>query len=260
MTAYAVLGATGNVGSKIVELLLQDPNNELNLYVRSKAKLFEAQPVLQSNQQVSIYEGELEDIDLIKSCMSNTAAVFLAVALSENMPGCSIAFDTAQIVVQALQKLRQETPSSPIPRLIILSSSSVSEQFWKGVPRIVHSVIFSANYHIYVDLQKAEKYLREQEDWLSCTFVKPGGLSNDISRGYKLDTENSHTFMSYADLAAAMIEVAGDVDGKWEMKNVGIVPKTTGARMEFGVIYVLTKGLVACFFPRSYMYLREWIP
>lgn len=260
MGRYAVLGATGNVGSKIVNSLLQNSKNELNLYVRSEAKLFDAQPELQTNQQISIYEGDLEDIDLIKNCMSDTKAVFLAVALSENMPGCSIAFDTATIVVQALKRMQSEKPGSRLPRLVILSSSSVSEKFWKGVPNFVHNTIFCANCHIYVDLQKAEKYLREQEDWLTCTFVKPGGLSDDIPRGYLLKPENSHTFMSYADLANAMIEVADDTDGQWDMKDVGIVPKTTGASMEYKVVYVLTKGLVAGLFPNFYMYLRAWIP
>lgn len=91
-------------------------------------------------------------------------------------------------------------------------------------------------------------------------FVKPGGLVEDVQHGYKLDPGECHTFMSFSDLAAAMIELADSPSDFWDWKDVSIVPQSVGARIEYKVLYILGKGLVACYFQKLYMYLRVWLP
>ena len=260
MSSFAILGATGKTGSSLLQLLLGNPDNKLHLYVRSRSKLLKLQPAIEEKSKFTIYEGDLEDVELLGKCIAGTKAVFLAVASSENLPGCTIAVDTANVVVKALKRTQTQDRTSKTPKVIVLSSSSVTDEFWRGVPRIVHNTLFNANYHIYIDLQKAEKHLREQEEWLTSIFVKPGGLVKDVQRGYKLSLEEMHTFMSFLDLAAAMIEVAETDGDRWNMKDVSIIPQTSGARFEWKAPYVLSKGLLAYFFPQLYIYVRAWLP
>ncbi|KAK5081503.1 hypothetical protein LTR05_007634 [Lithohypha guttulata] len=260
MSSYAILGATGNVGSSLLQLLSKNSTNEIHVFVRSRSKLFNLLPAVKDQSNVIVYEGQIQDVDLIAKCIHNTKAVFQATALSENVPGCSIATDTIKVVVEALRILRSQDDKEKLPKLVVLSSASVTDKFWKGVPRFVHRTIYNANCYIYDDLREAEKYLRDQQDWIAATFMKPGGLVSDVERGHELSLDECHTFMSFLDLAAAMIEVADTGDDRWDMKDVSLVPQTVGARFEYMAPYVLGKGLVACFFPQLYMSLRAWIP
>lgn len=140
MSSYAILGATGNVGMNLLRLLLQDSRNEINVYVRSKSKLIDAQPRVKEHLQVKVFEGDLQNVGLIKDCISTTRAVFMAVALSENLPGCTIAMDTARVVAEALEQLRSEreshasytTPSSTQIVIFMLTSKRLKAIF---VPR-----------------------------------------------------------------------------------------------------------------------------
>lgn len=262
MSSYAILGATGQVGGKVLQVLLNNPENELHVYVRSKSKLLKATPEVQENPKVQIFEGDLQDVELISNCLRGTKAVFMTVALTENLPGCSISMDCSRVVVEALRKIRHEQSAFKAPRLIVLSSAETSpwEQFSKDVPRFVYNSLWCANGYIYTDLAKAEHYLEQQSDWLTSVFVKPGGLVDDKARGHKLSLDRCYTFMSYADLAGAMVEVADEEANRWDMKAVSMVPETVGGRFEWKAPYVLTKGLLAWFYPDMYMYIRGWLP
>ncbi len=90
--------------------------------------------------------------------------------------------------------------------------------------------------------------------------MKPGGLFKDVQRVYKLSLEETHTFRSFLDLAAAMIEISGTEGDRWNMKDVSIVPKSSGARFDWKAPYVLSKGLLAYFFPLLYIYVRTGLP
>ena len=89
MTSYAVLGGTGQVGGSVLKLLLDSPDKTTNIYVRSKQKLFTSEPrVKEQSSNVQIYEGQLDDIDLLTNCIRGTKAVFMTVAAVSNIPGC----------------------------------------------------------------------------------------------------------------------------------------------------------------------------
>lgn len=257
MSKYAILGATGNTGSCILSLLSASPSTKINLLVRSKSKLASISPSSISNPNVSIYESTISDISTLAKCLSGTKAAFLTVAVVDNVPGCSIATDTAHAVIEALKMLKEADVTFTPPKLVVLSSSSVDEKFWKDTPAIVHNVLYAANSNIYDDLLRAERYLRSQSDWVQCTFMMPGGIVQDVQKGHELSTQRHQTFVSFLDVAAAMIELADGDAGKWEGENVSLVLKGgRKATFRWWVPVVLAKGLLIHFVPWMY----NWLP
>jgi putative NADH-flavin reductase len=257
MSAYAILGATGSTGSSILRLLSASPENKIHVLVRSKAKLQKIAPISIDNPNIAIFEGSISDHDVLQQCLAGTKAAFLCVAAVENIPGCSIAQDTAHAVVDALSTLRKDSPNFKSPRLIVLSSSSVDDKFWADTPAFLHNLLWTALSFLYTDLAKQERYLRSQEDWLSFTFMMPGGISHDVQREHELSVTKQKTFVSFLDVAAGMIELADEESGRWEGQNVSVILKGgQSAKFEWMAPLGLFKGLTVHFFPWAYNYIR----
>lgn len=210
--------------------------------------------------------GALEDLDLLTTCLKDADAIFLAVAVSDNVPACQVAQSTARLVVKALESLRSSGKDvfHP-PLLLVLSSSSISTRLWRGegMPQIVHSMLMKAASHVYHDLSVAESFLRNykgnnQRELYSVTFVKPGGLVHDAQKGHVIHKEASKTFTSFADCAAGTMEIASSRDKEhWDGEEVSVnsvAPK--GAEVSFveglGLLRALLKGLLYHFIPWSY--------
>lgn len=258
MASYAILGATGNTGLSLLEQLGKSSNNTIHALVRSRSKLERLYPINDSNANLKVFEGNIADVDTVAQCLAGTKAAFLAVAVNDNVPGCSIAYDTANSVVAALKSLRSDDAAFKPPRLIVLSSATMDDKFWSGVASFFHPILRYALSHVYDDLSRAEKFLREQEDWLSCTFVMPGGLVHDVQKGHELSTTRQQTFVSFLDLAAAMIEVADEESEKWDMQNVSVVLKDgQKAKIVWGVPFFMVLGLLCTWFPGLYPYLKS---
>jgi putative NADH-flavin reductase len=256
MSAYAILGATGSTGSSILKLLSASPNNKIHVLVRSRAKLEKVCPFASSNPNIKVFEGSISNTDNLAQCLTGVKAVFLTVAVNDNIPGCSIAQDTAHAVVTALTKLKDENANFKPPRLVVLSSSSVDDKFWNGIPTFVHRTLFKALYYLYTDLQKAQVYLESQDDWLSSTFIAPGGISHDVQRGHALSESEQQTFISFLDVAAGMIEVADEESGRWDGKLVCIVGSSgVKAKLAWENPPILLKGLLVYWMPWMYAYL-----
>jgi hypothetical protein len=182
--------------------------------------------------------------------------VFLTVAVVDNVPGTTIAQDTAHAVVDALNILKKRDPHFKPPHLVVLSSASLDDKFWTTTPAFVHHLLYAAMCNVYNDLKAAEAYLRAQDDWLACTFVMPGGISHDVQRGHELSTSEQQTFVSFLDVAAAMIEVA-DAGGRWDRENVSLVLSgRQKAKVEWWAPVVLGKGLLMGVWPWMY----KWLP
>lgn len=258
MPSYAILGATGNCGRSLLQILSQDPTASVHAYVRSGAKLRSQNRSLGiDDTNLSIYEGSISDTAVIRSCITGTRAVFLAIALSHNQPECTVAQETARSVVAALKEIRAQDPLAKLPRVIVLSSATIDDHLSRHVPRLVRWLLLTCSSYVYADLVEAEKYLRAHGDWLSTTFMKPGGLAQDVQRGHELSTERDHTFISYLDLAAGMVEVADAEGEKWDMANVSVVPAggNRGAGFEWMAPVNLVKGLLCHFFPWTTAYM-----
>ncbi|KAL8643844.1 MAG: hypothetical protein Q9226_008085 [Calogaya cf. arnoldii] len=227
MPTYAILGATGKTGGALLELLLKDPNNHINAYVRSKAKLLEQRPDLEKNENIDIYEGSIFDIHLIASTLNpRVHTAFCVLATNENIPGTRIAQDTACSVIAALSLLRNTDVNFTPPKLIFLSSASLNATMSAQLPAIAKALITRAMSHVYADLRFAENNLRLHWSWLDATFVQPGGLTEDVQKGHTLSKDKmSDGFVSYLDLAAGMIEIAESGTYNWMGVSVNATAK-----------------------------------
>ncbi|KAL9135550.1 MAG: hypothetical protein Q9175_003258 [Cornicularia normoerica] len=256
MASYAILGATGNCGSSLIQVLLQSPDAEIHAYCRNEAKLTRMMPEVVKLNSVQIFEGRIDDVDLLASCIRGCRAVFLTVTSNNNIPGCHMAQDTAHGVISALERLKAESgPGSKMPKLVLLSSATIDDHLARKMPGWFRPIMLRAASNVYTDLRVAERFLRDQQDWVSTIFIKPGGLALDKQRGHKLSMDEEESFISYLDLAAAMVEAANDNDDRYDMKNVSVV--NTGGKAAFprGTPACIFYGLLNHFFPWLHPYL-----
>ncbi|KAJ4336420.1 hypothetical protein N0V87_005436 [Didymella glomerata] len=169
MSAYATLGATGQVGGSILHILSENTDYKINVLVRSRSKLEHSYPPVVSNKNIHIFEGSVSDIPTLASCLKELRPAFLCVAVTENTPDVTISVDTTEAVTKAFQWLQSRNRAFKPPRLVVSSSASLDTKFWRTVPSFVHNVMYAANSHIYDNLARAETYLRQHEDWLNIT-------------------------------------------------------------------------------------------
>ncbi|KAF2847109.1 StcQ-like protein [Plenodomus tracheiphilus IPT5] len=257
MVSFAILGATGNCGTAILELLLQTTDASIKAYCRNKDKLFRLVPAAANNPRVEVFAGSILDADLLGKAMYGCRAVFLTASTNDNIPGCHISQDLAHTVIKALQSWKFENEAHlSIPKLVLLSSATIDPWISRKNPW-VNAIVRRSAWHVYRDLELAEEFLRKHEDWVSCVYIKPGGLSVDIQRGHRLTLDDEESFVSYLDIAAGMIETAMDNDGKWDNKNVGVV--NTGGKAKFppGTPKCIACGLLAFYFPFLHPYLPK---
>lgn len=159
-------------------------------------------------REVQVFEGSILDVALIEDCIRGVKAVFLLVTSNGNIPGCRLSQDLAVTVIQALQMIRSQSPGTKMPKLVLLSSSTIDGYLARNVPGWFRPVVLLAASNVYDDLRAAEKFLRSQSDWVSTIFIKPASLSVDIARGHQLTLYEEESFISYLDLSAGMIEAA----------------------------------------------------
>ncbi|KAA8648081.1 hypothetical protein EYZ11_007062 [Aspergillus tanneri] len=260
MAIYAVLGATGNTGTALIQNILQTPQGTIHAYCRNKAKLLRLLPEVADNKRVHVFDGGVHDVDLMVRCLRGTHTVFLTVTTNDNIPGCRLSQDSAQTVLAALRKIQEEEATIQMPKLVLLSSATIDEHLNREMPAWFKPIMKSAASHVYEDLKITERLLREQSDWVSTIFIKPGGLSVDRQRGHQLSLDTQESFISYLDLAAAMIEAADDPDGRYDFQNVSVV--NTGGKAKFprGTPLCIVVGLLRHFFPSLHPYLPSTGP
>ncbi|KAF7585478.1 hypothetical protein BBP40_010816 [Aspergillus hancockii] len=257
--AYAVLGATGNCGTALIQHLLQSPV-PIHAYCRNKPKLLALIPELADSKQTQIFEGSIHDVSLLTDCLRGTRAAFLVVSTNDNVPGCRMAQDTALGVIRALESLRAQANEVILPKLVLLSSACLDDQLSRDTPRLVRWILLRSASQVYHDLRQAEELLRQQHEWLSTIFIKPGGLSLDVAHGHALSLTEEQSPLSYADLAAAMIEAVEEPDGRWDMRNVGVVSVNGRAKFPAGAPLCIAMGFVRHYLPFLHPYLPSTGP
>lgn len=254
VSSYAILGATGNCGTALMELLLNNTDVKIKAYCRNKDKLFRLVPAAANNPRVEVFPGSILDADLLGKAMYGCKAVFLTATTNDNVPGCHISQDLAHTVIKALEQIKSEPNPPPMPRLALLSSATIDPWISRKNPW-VNAIVRRSAWHVYRDLELAEEFLRQHEDWVKCIYIKPGGLSVDIQRGHKLTLDDEESFVSYLDIAAGMIEAVEDPDGKWDNKNVGVVNAGGKAKFPKGTPKCIICGLLTFYFPFLHPYL-----
>ena len=126
MSAYTILGATGQVGGSILSVLGANPLARTHVLVRSRVKLEKSYPGLNSSPNIVTYEGTITDIPFLTAYLADTHSIFLPVAVNENKSGVNISVETAHAVVSALEYLQSRSPEWEAPRLVVLSSASLA--------------------------------------------------------------------------------------------------------------------------------------
>ena len=254
MATYAIFGATGNCGSSLIQVLLQSPSAKIHAYCRNKAKLTRMVPEAVESKRMGIFEGQIDNVDLFTSCIRGCKVVFLTVSMNDNVPGVRVSQDTTITLLAALGKLRAEARTK-MPKIIVLSSSSLEEKLCRNIAGWFHWIILRANSNVYEDLRQQEHMLRAEQDWLSTIFIKPGGLSLDKQRGHRLDLQEQETFVSYLDLAAGMVEAAEDPNNRYDMMDVSVNNTGGSARMNPTLPLLFLVGILRHFFPWLHPYL-----
>lgn len=244
---YAVLGSTGNCGTALVENLLTKHGAVVHAYCRNRTKLLRLLPQVEKDERVKIFEGNVQDVDLLVSCLRGARAVFLVASTNDNIPGCRVGQDTALAVIEALQKLKSTTEKPP--KLLLLSSATIDPHFSRHVPWLLQLILLRSASHVYQDLRETERILRAQESWLTTVYVKPGALSVDAQRGHRLSLTDQDGPLSYLDLAAAMIEAADDEEGRYDLRNVSVVPTNGPAKFPAGTPMCILMGLLKHYLP-----------
>ena len=246
MHTYAILGATGSTGSELVKLLLQRPDIQLHLYVRSPDRLKSKFPKIASNPKVKIFPGSITDTSLLAGCLSGCDAIFSTVATNSNDPSCSVARTIAHSTVTALEQLRREAGSDwKSPRVIWLSSASVNfPPAAKRVNPVIKMILYRAIWYVYEDLRMAEEYFKAEAPWIPLTRVCPGGLIPEEPQGVTVGPTEQSMTIGYPDLAAGMVMMAEDeksVGQSWGLASKGLerpdlLFKTNGHRLIFGLL------------------------
>ena len=268
MPSYAILGATGATGQALLRHLTSSsyaPDTRINAYARSRVRLEKMFPGLVTKSNIQIFEGSLTNIPLLASCLSGVSTAFVVIGTNVSYPGTRIVQEAAHSVVAALCHLRSQDPSTSIPRILILTSAGINPRADEDMPAVFHWLLHKALSYSYEDLQLAQSYLQLHKSWLQVVFVQPGGLSNDVARGHRLSTEGTtRGFISYADVASGMIEIAGRSEaaegmkgGEFDWKAVVIVPTSDHVKFNWDAPRNLVRGLVAHFVPLVYRGLRR---
>lgn len=263
MPTYAILGATGQTGGSILQILLQNAeqsNTTIHCFARSRSKLLSQKPELDSHSSVKIFTGSSTDPASLVPCLKGTDAVFACAAVNANAPGTSIALDTAHALIASLTEIHDDDPEARLPAIVVLSSASVNEHLSRAMPSFVHGLILRAAGHIYADLRKAEAYYRAHDELAKVVFVQPGGLVHDSPKRHVLSTENAETPLSFLDLAAGMIEIAEKVseDGTYAWEGVAVNPAQKGTKFPLLVPVYLLMGLACWYVPVTYQ-IFQWV-
>ena len=147
-----------------------------------------------------------------------------------------------------------------MPRVVVLSSSSLNNHLSQDLPIFVHGMLLRAAGYVYEDLRKAEAYYRLHGSWMTAIFVQPGGLVDDVQRGHVVSLDREHTPLSYLDLAAGMVEIADKSEdaGTYDWKGVTVVPATDGTRFPYMAPVYLLKGLAFYTVPPLY-WVCKWL-
>ena len=257
MPTYTILGVTGNCGLALLQLLLKTPEAHIKVYCRNQNKLHRLAPEVIGSKKVEVFAGSIVDVDLLAKAMNGSQAVFLTATTNDNIPGCHISQDLARTVIAGLQRIKSEAREDEdikIPKLALLSSATLDPWLSRKTPWI-NAILMRSAWHVYHDLDLAEAFLRQHEDWVQCIYIKPGGLTVDIQRGHQLTLDAEESFVSYLDIAAGMIEAADDPAGAWDRKNVAIVNANGKAKFPPGTPRCIALGLLRYYLPFLHAYL-----
>ncbi|KAH7416616.1 hypothetical protein BKA64DRAFT_768173 [Cadophora sp. MPI-SDFR-AT-0126] len=206
----AIFRATGQTSRVVVRQLsaLADSNAlQLQIYVRTKAKLVGLLPGIDTKSSVRIFEGALTDVEVIKNTLTGAQIIVCTLGENQNLPGVRVLQDGADSNIAALEELRVYQKGWEKPHVLYLSSLTFNARFAAARPPFIHWLIKTAFYHPYADLAKAQAKLVEQSPLLSITLIQPPVLIEEDSTRHEISTESVRLAVSYEDLGSAFVEM-----------------------------------------------------
>ncbi|KAL2195269.1 hypothetical protein P885DRAFT_79210 [Corynascus similis CBS 632.67] len=175
--------------------------------------------------------------------------------MTTSRAGCRLGQDTASVLIDVLQSLRGEDGRNALPKVILLSSSKIDDDFSRHQPALLRHILLRSASNVYRDLEEMERLLRANEDWLTTIYVKPVALSVDMQRGHAVSLIEQDGPLSYLDLAAGMIEAADDEEGRYDLRNISVVNINGKAKFPTSTPMCILMGLLRHYFPFLHPYL-----
>ncbi|PWN36431.1 uncharacterized protein FA14DRAFT_26 [Meira miltonrushii] len=225
---YAIFGATGTIGSLLMqEILSCSSNTTVHAFCRSREKLLKCINNEDHKARVKIFEGSLDDIELLQNCIKEANVIVLAIAPKGNIPNNHLVENTAKNMIKAVQSLKNIKAN----RIVLVSSAGTEHRFMHANSSALFLAILDrALFHVYRDLEAAEKVLRANESLIPSTYVKPSALSHNFGYNpyrkpsaknvFKLDFQNANFPCSYFDFVHGVMEVADEKSDLYENKSV----------------------------------------
>ncbi|KAJ4145931.1 hypothetical protein LMH87_004762 [Akanthomyces muscarius] len=237
MPVHTILGATGGVGSAILRCLLssQIPDLRINILVRSKSKLLQAFPQLESSSSaiITVFEAPISNEATLKICVKGASTIYVCVATNHASRKVDIALATAARLVETLSHLRKDEGSEyKTPVVLFNRSLALNSDVQMPIPGFAKRFMVFAVGAIYEDLLKAGAlYAKAEKDGLlTCITADPPGLMDPKgtkATGYKFVQRGKTTAsINYADFGIAMVEL-GQRREEFGGKIVGV--SATGA-------------------------------
>jgi hypothetical protein len=255
MSKHAVLGATGATGSAVLRALLASSTRlQISIFVRSESKLHDKFPDLQSNNKhdIRIIPGSLSDTSALADCLNDADVIYSCIATNISTKNVNIAQSAAETTIAALRKLQTDKSDKYKPPLLIFNRSElINPALPSGAPGFLIAIPTFALGYLMRDLQNACKLYataaNENPPLLSYILVDPPGL-HDADRvegtGYEFVRQGKlQPALNYADLGAAMVELAGKAGEEYRNQAVG-VSATGEVKESFGNLFgFLLQGL-----------------
>ncbi|KAH6667443.1 hypothetical protein B0J14DRAFT_602264 [Halenospora varia] len=231
----AIFGATGQTGRVVVrQLSAQAESNalQLQIYVRTKAKLVDLFPDIDTKSHVRIFEGALTDVEVVRNTLAGAQIIVCTLGENKNLPGVRVQRDGADSIVAALKDHKAQQEGWEKPHIFYLSSSTYNARFAAARPPLVHWLIETAFSHPYADLVKAQTKLVEYSSLLSITLIQPPVLIEEDGTGHEISTEFVRLAVSYEDLGSGFVEMILE-DQYQELPAVGVSSKLGDRPMRY---------------------------
>jgi hypothetical protein len=176
--AYAVLGATGNCGLVLLQQLLARKDVKINAYCRSRTKLCRLLPEITADKRVEVFESSVKEEGLLANCTRNCSAVFVGSTKTTLLAAIPVKLlSTASSELSGNWKIES---SIILPKSCLLSSSSLDNFMSPNMGALFEAVLKRSAFYVYEDLPLAEEMLRQEKDWITTVYMRPGCLALDV--------------------------------------------------------------------------------
>lgn len=167
--------------------------------------------------------------------MRSIKAVFLVVTTNDNIPDCRLSQDRAASVIQALQKIKADSPPEvKLPKLVLFSFASIDEHLSRNLPG------WFPTHHARRRFARLRGLAPDggvsalaRRLGFNHPHQAGGSVARHRARGHRMTLDEEESFASYLDPSAGVIEAADEEGGQYEGRNVSVLNLTRGVCAKF---------------------------